>query len=54
MDPFIIIKNYRQQKQAQAEEAQPPRIFLREIDPNTLVNHHFNTHQAKSRRIFCE
>lgn len=36
MDPFIIIKNYRQ---AKVEEIPPaPRIFLRELDPNTLAS----------------
>ena len=35
MDPFIIIKNHRQARQAE-EAAQAPRLFLRELDPNTL------------------
>jgi len=34
MDPFIIIKNYRQSK---IEDLPPaPRLCLRELDPNTL------------------
>lgn len=37
MDPFIIIKNYRQSRQ-QEETTPPPRIFLRELDPNTLTS----------------
>jgi hypothetical protein len=53
MDPFIIIKNYRQQKQPQSEEIQPSRIFLRELDPNTLVSNNVSINQTKSRRIYC-
>jgi hypothetical protein len=39
MDPFIIVKNYRQQRQALFEELPPapPRLFLRELDPNALA-----------------
>ena len=35
MEPFIIIKNYRQSRQLE-EITPPPRPFLREIDPSTL------------------
>ena len=35
MDPFIIIKNYRQTRQLE-EISPPPRPFLRDIDPHTL------------------
>jgi hypothetical protein len=41
MDPFIIVRNYRQQRQALEEISVPvpaPRIFLRELDPNALVS----------------
>ena len=38
MEPFVIIRNYRQQRQAALEEVAPPRMFLRELDPNTLVS----------------
>lgn len=47
MDPFIIIRNYRHSRLA-LDEPQPqplttpsppaPRLFLRELDPNTLVS----------------
>ncbi len=42
MDPFIIVRNYRQQRQC-LEEPLPvpaPRLFLRELDPNALVSRH--------------
>ena len=44
MDPFIIIRNYRQQRQSALEELTPTtappasRLFLKELDPNALVN----------------
>lgn len=40
MDPFIIIRNYRQQRQLSEDlpSFPPARVFLRELDPNTLVN----------------
>lgn len=37
MDPFIIVKNFRQIRQ-QEETSPPPRLFLRELDPNTLAH----------------
>ena len=37
MDPFIIVKNYRQIRQQEEASPPPPRIFLRELDPNSLV-----------------
>jgi len=39
MDPFIIVKNYRQQRQPFFEEtnAHPARICLAELDANSLV-----------------
>lgn len=50
MDPFIIIKNYRQPK---VEEIPPaPRIFLRELDPNTLTSR--NTTGKIQSRQYCE
>ena len=42
MDPFIIIKNYRQSRQVE-EASPPPRVFLRELDPNTLASRQPNT-----------
>lgn len=51
MDPFIIIKNYRQQRQAMTEEIHAPRIFLRELDPNALVSRQI---QSKPIKIYCE
>jgi hypothetical protein len=52
MDPFIIIKNHRQILQRQAEENNPPpRLFLRELDPNALAA------RAKPKiasRLYCE
>ena len=42
MDPFIIIKNYRQSRQVE-EASPPPRVFLRELDPNTLATRQPNT-----------
>lgn len=50
MDPFIIIKNYRQ---AKAEEVPPaPRLILRELDPNTLSS---RTGSVKTySRLCCE
>lgn len=46
MDPFIIIRNYRHSRPAQedplplalAPQPPAPRLFLRELDPNTLVS----------------
>lgn len=37
MDPFIIIKNYRQSRQSE-EATPPPRLVLRELDPNALTS----------------
>jgi hypothetical protein len=50
MDPFIIIKNYRQPKPEDIPPA--PRIFLRELDPNTLSS---RTAASKIQsRLYCE
>jgi hypothetical protein len=51
MDPFIIIKNYRQSRQ-QEEVSPPPRLILRELDPNSLSSRTNNTRY--SSRPFCE
>jgi hypothetical protein len=51
MEPFIIIKNYRQSRQLE-ELSPPPRIFLREIDPNTLPSRQPNYKQHV--RAFAE
>jgi len=54
MDPFIIVKNYRQQRQAFLDETTPlppVRIFLRELDTNTLVSRQV---QSKTLRVYCE
>ena len=49
MDPFVIVRNYRQQRQAAMEEpvaVPPPRMFLRELDPNTLVSRQLTAKHA--------
>jgi hypothetical protein len=55
MDTFIIIRNYRQQRQGGEEgmglTASAPRGFLRELDPNALVGRQPAARQARS---FCE
>jgi hypothetical protein len=53
MDPFIIVKNYRQQRQALLEETHTPapRIFLAELDANSLVR---RESQAKRRPMVNE
>jgi hypothetical protein len=51
MDPFVIIKNYRQQRQALYEESPLPRSFLKEIDPNTLPTRNL---QPKISRVYRE
>jgi hypothetical protein len=39
MDPFIIVKNYRQQRQALYEDTNPApiRVTLGELDANSLA-----------------
>ena len=50
MDPFIIIKNYRQ---AKTEDIPPaPRLILRELDPNTLSSR--STSNKIQSRLYCE
>lgn len=36
MDPFVIIKNYRQTRQPE-EATPPPRLVLRELDTNAIT-----------------
>jgi hypothetical protein len=51
MDPFIIIKNYRQSRVPE-EPIAAPRLFLRELDPNTLTSR--PTSLKLPTRLFCE
>lgn len=50
-DTFVIIKNYRQQRQSLYYEEPAPRVFLKEIQVSEAVN---RPYIAKARKTYCE